>query len=326
MSNLFRSTVIKGNRLTDFAQSTATVGIVIPFGHGEFVTDGNVIWAALPPKEHVSRKRQGKGGVKQETYTYTMSYAVAFARGELYGYKWIKRNGKVVYTSDPNAPIDDIAYAQKWLQKTTLYYGRRSQLPDSTIESYEGSGRVSAFRDIGYIVVEDDDVTEGGGAVPTYEACVVATPPEVYLTSKPYAQLFAVAAGTSAGIGGVTLRDLLVEGGLSDETESGAAPTGGSIQFKSTPWFRDETTSGAAPTGGIIKLSPVGQFYDEITSGAAPSGGFLYAPPSGQFYDEITGGAAPTGGFVQWPDVGKVLMTEDGKAILDESGKAIITG
>ena len=188
MSNLFRSTVIKGNRLTDFAQSTATVGIVIPFGHGEFVTDGNVIWAALPPKEHVSRKRQGKGGVKQETYTYTMSYAVAFALGELYGYKWIKRNGKVVYTTDPNAPIDDKAYAQKWLQKATLYYGRRSQLPDSTIESYEGSGRVSAFRDIGYIVVEDDDVTEGGGAVPTYEACVIATPPEAYLTSKPYAQ------------------------------------------------------------------------------------------------------------------------------------------
>lgn len=212
MSSLFATTIIKGNRLTDFAQSTATVGVVIPFGWGRFASNGNVIFAPLPPNEHVTRKRQGKGGTKTETYTYTLSYAVAFARGPIYGYLWIKRNGKVVYTTDPNAPIEDLAYSAKWLEKATLYYGTPDQLPDSTIESHAGTGMVSAFRFLAYIVVEEDDVTEGGGAVPTYEACVIATPPEAYLTSPPYPIEFVEAVITSQNyIGGQlpTLRDAI---------------------------------------------------------------------------------------------------------------------
>lgn len=185
--SLFGGGTIKGNRITDFAQTTATVGVVIPFGYGKFPADGNVTFADLPPKESVTTKKQGKGGIKQETYNYSLSYAVAFCKGPIYGYLWIKRNGKVVYTTDPNAPAEDKAYAQKWLQKATLYYGTMEQLPDSTIEAAKGTGKVSAFRGLAYIVVEEDDVTEGGGAVPTYEAAVVATPPEVYMTSRPYA-------------------------------------------------------------------------------------------------------------------------------------------
>lgn len=184
--SLFGGGTIKGNRITDFAQTTATVGIVIPYGYGVFPVDGNVIFADLPPKESVTTKKQGKGGVKQETYNYSLSYAIAFCKGPIYGFLWIKRNGKVVYTTDPNAPIDDVAYSQKWLQKATLYYGTLDQLPDSTIEAVKGSGKVSGFRGLAYIVVENDDVTEGGGAVPTYEAAVIASPPEVYVTSKPY--------------------------------------------------------------------------------------------------------------------------------------------
>lgn len=186
MSGLFKATVIKGNKLTEFAQTTATVGVPIPFGHGRFPTDGNVIFAALPPKETRTVKRQGKGGVKQESFTYSMSYAVSFCLGPIYGFWWIKRNGKVVYSSDPAAPVEDAAYAAKWLQKATLYYGTATQLPDSTIEAVKGSGQVSGFHYLAYIVLEGDDVTEGGGAVPSYEAVPIATPPEAYLTSRPY--------------------------------------------------------------------------------------------------------------------------------------------
>lgn len=185
MSGIFGTTVIKGNRLTDFTNTTATVGTTIPWGAGRFVVPGNVIWAALPPKTQRKLVRQGKGGVKQETFTYTMSYAVGFSKA-IYGYWWIKRNGKIVYTNDPNAPIEDKQYAAKWLQKATLYIGGEDQLPDPTIESYEGMGQVPAHKDIAYIVLEDDDVTNEGGAVPSYEACVIASPPDVFLTSKPY--------------------------------------------------------------------------------------------------------------------------------------------
>lgn len=187
MSGLFGSTVIKGNRLTDFASTGARVGTPLPFGYGEFVVEGNIIWAPLPPKETRRVRRQGKGGVKQETFTYTLSYAFGLASGPIYGVKWIKRNGKIVYTTDPNAPVEDAAFAAKWLEKATIYYGTKTQLPDSTIESYEGTGQVSAFRDLCYVVIEEEDVTQNGGAPASYQACLLGSPPEFYLTSEPYA-------------------------------------------------------------------------------------------------------------------------------------------
>ena len=186
MSGLFGSTTIKGTRITDFSGTSAEVGKAIPFGHGSYPVDGFIGWAPLPPVEHRQVKRQGKGGVKQETFTYTLSYAVMFCKGPTFGYRWIKRNGKVVYTTDPNAPLEDKAYAAKWAQRVNFYSGQRDQLPDSLIESYEGVGNVSGFPFITYFTVEDEDVTDNGGAPPNYEAVVIATPPEAYLTSKPY--------------------------------------------------------------------------------------------------------------------------------------------
>ena len=185
MSGLFKSTVIPGNRLTDFTQSSASVGGVMMWGFGQYVAPGNIIWAPLPPKEHRKVTRQGKGGVKQETFSYTLSHAAAFGRKRIHGYWWIERNGKIVYSQDPNAPVEDQAYSQKWLQRATLYYGTKTQLPDSTIESYEGSGQVSAFRNVPYIVLEDDDVTDNAGAAPSYRACIIASGVS-YATSPPY--------------------------------------------------------------------------------------------------------------------------------------------
>ena len=185
MSGLFGSITIRGNRLTEFGGTTATVGTPIPFGYGAYQCDGNVIFAALPPKEHVTKKKQGKGGVKTEEYTYTMSYAVAFCAGPIFGFLTIKRNGKVVYTTDPNAKVEDRVYAARWARKATFYYGTETQLPDSTIEAYKGAGKVSAFRGIAYIVVEDDDVTAEAGSVPQYEAIVLASS-ELNVTTPPY--------------------------------------------------------------------------------------------------------------------------------------------
>ena len=186
MSGLFGSTTIKGTRITDFTQTSASVGTPIPFGYGRFVATGNVVFAALPPKETRTVKRQGKGGVKQETFTYSMSYAIGFSIGPIFGYYWIKRNGKVVYTQDPNVPIEDKEYATKWSANVQFYFGERSQLPSSIIESYKGTGKVSAMKHLAYIVPDQDDVTNEGGSVPSYEACVIATPPEAYLTTHPY--------------------------------------------------------------------------------------------------------------------------------------------
>ncbi|WP_296247939.1 hypothetical protein [uncultured Stenotrophomonas sp.] len=202
---------VRGPRLSDSMAQTSTVGGVIPFGYGRYVTGGNIVWCDRLI-EHVKRQRQGKGASsKTTTYTYTRSYAVGVCQGEIYGFLWIKRNGKKVYTSDPAATAEEKAYSSKWLQKVTLYRGGESQMPDSTIVAVEGAGNVSPFRGLAYIVVENDDLTDLSGAIPQYEFCVVATPPEAYLTSHPYTQYFEDSASITPMFGGASSRALLIE-------------------------------------------------------------------------------------------------------------------
>lgn len=302
MSGLFGSTVIKGNRLTEFSETTATVGTVKPWGYGRFTSGGNVIFAPLPPKEHVTKKRQGKGGVKQEVYTYTLSYALGFCKGPIYGYWWIKRRGKVVWTQDPNAPIEDTAYATKWAEKATFYFGTKDQLPDSTIESYEGTGQVSAFRDDAYIVVEDDDVTDGGGAVPTYEACVIASPPEAYLTSHPYPVFIEEHASYGVTPTDGLLRLVMFETTSTEEAVYGVVPTGGQLRtnFVSTGAQPSQASYALVPTGGLLRSAIVstGAQPSQASYGLVPTGGSLAVKllttnvqPSQASY-----GLTPTGG------------------------------
>lgn len=176
---------VKGPQITDAASQTSSVGMPLPFGYGTFATSGNVIWAD-ELKEHVKRQRQGKGGgAKTTTYTYTRSYAIGVCEGPIYGFLMIRRNGKTVYNSDPNAPVADKDYSAKWLQRATLYYGDETQMPDSTIEAVEGAGNVSAFRGLAYIVIENEDLTDLAGAVPQYEFIVQATSVG-YMTTRPY--------------------------------------------------------------------------------------------------------------------------------------------
>lgn len=257
MSGLFGATIIKGTRLTDFGQTTVSVGQPIPFGYGRFRCDGNIIAAKLPPKETRSVKRQGKGGVKTEEFSYDTSYAIAFCEGPIYGYWQITRQGKVVYSQDPNVPVEDKAYAQKWLQKATLHYGTPDQLPDSVLESIRGTGMVSGHHYLAYISLAGDDVTSNGGAVPTYEAVPMATPPEAYLTSHPYpAFIEEFAAVNVVPIGGET-RIILHEYSLPSELANvGVEPIGGEMREPLVLYnLPTETASfSVLPTGGILRL------------------------------------------------------------------------
>lgn len=296
MSGIFGTTVIKGNRLTDFTTTTATVGTTIPWGAGRFVASGNAIWAALPPKEQRKLVRQGKGGVKQETFTYTMSYAIGFTKA-IYGYWWIKRNGKMVYTNDPNAPIEDQQYAAKWLEKATLYNGGEDQLPDPTIESYEGMGQVPAHKDISSIVLEDDDVTNEGGAVPSYEACVIATPPEAYLTSHPYPQFTSDNVTLAFAPTGGELYQITEYGATDDAVSLSFVPTGGELVEVEPPELEaDNVELLFVPTDGTLKTSPVGVALDEVDLSFLPTDGELKDSPTGAFSDKTNLSFVPTGG------------------------------
>lgn len=271
MSGLFGSTTIKGTRITDFAKTSADVGSTIPFLYGRAPVTGNVGFAALPPKETRNVKKQGKGGVKQESFTYSTSYCILFCRGPINGWWWIKRNGKVVYTQDPEAPIDDAEYAAKWAARVQMFNGTMSQMPSSIIESYKGAGRVSPFRGIAGIVIPHEDVTDGGGAIPSYEAVPMASPSEVYFTSHPYDQYAEDASSYRPRLTGGELR-LLVREAESDE-ESSYRPQlmGGYLGIKLLSVGEDERSSySPALTGGLLK-SP-------LVDAAAPLEKAAYAP------------------------------------------------
>lgn len=302
MSGLFKATVIKGTRITDFSTTSAEVGRPIPFGYGSIPVDGTVIWCPLPPTEHRDVKRQGKGGVKQETFTYTLSYAILFLRGRSYGYRWIKRNGKVVYTTDPNAPIEDQEYAAKWAERVTFHDGAIDQLPDALIEAHEGVGNVSGFPLDSYIAIEEEDVTENGGAPPNYEAVIIATPPEAFLTSLPYAQQFASEASSSFSVESVTVRQLRIYADAgSDSFHLTPRPVGGELVnlLKSASAPPDGFEFGPVPTEGSLALAIqyATQKKDGFEFGPVPIGGSLVAIPIGtQEKDGFEFGPVPIGG------------------------------
>ena len=305
MGGLFGSTTIKGTRITDFAQTSAEVGKPTPLGYGRFPVDGNVIWAHLPPIEVRRVKRVGGwlSGTKQETFVYITNYAIAFCLGPIYGFWTIKRNGKVVYSTDPNAPVEDQDYSQKWLERATLYYGSMNQLPDSTIESFEGSGKVSALRGLAYIVIEGEETPDG--AIAQYEAVPIATPPEAYLTSKPYAQYFEAAAGTGASIGWITLRQLLIDAeSAPDSSAASLVPVGGglvSILFDADQ-DADNSAASLVPVGGSLRVALLLATQQSDNSGASltPISGALGDIPVGKQATDNSGASlTPVGGSLR---------------------------
>lgn len=277
MSGIFGSTTIKGTRITDFAKTSADVGSTIPFLYGRAPVTGNVIFAALPPKENRQVKRQGKGGVKQETFTYTTSYAIAFCRGPIQGYWWIKRNGKVVYSQDPAAPIEDKDYAAKWAAKVMMYNGTSSQMPSSMIEAIKGTGRVSAFRYLAYIAVPDEDVTDGGGAIPSYEAVPIASPAEVWLTSKPYPQHVIDNAAVSMRLSSAALTTKLKRATAFDNLNLDAAVTWGVLRdaYVKLPYHDDINLDAALVAGQLKRLIVQYNYDDNISLSASIEGGTL---------------------------------------------------
>jgi hypothetical protein len=171
------TTKVSGSRLSDASAQTSSVGGTITQGSGTFPSSGNLIWTTGLIEKKVKKKSGGKGGggVTTTSYEYYRSYAIGVSLGEIDGYVIIRRNGKVVYTTDPSSSVDDVAYSREWASKVTMYLGTESQMPDPTIESVEGAGNVSAFRGLAYIVVKNDDLTDVLGAVPTYEFVVKRT-------------------------------------------------------------------------------------------------------------------------------------------------------
>ena len=146
-----------GAKLGEQKVQISTYGSRIPTLYGKNRVAGNVIWATKYVEHRHEESQGGKGGPKYTTvnFTYTCSFAIGLADCELFSIERIWADGNLITP----------AY--------TFYPGSETQMPDATIEGYEGVGNAPAYRGLAYVVFEDFDLTNYGNRIPvlTFE-CV----------------------------------------------------------------------------------------------------------------------------------------------------------
>jgi hypothetical protein len=206
---------VSGPRLNDLNVQSSAVGAPIPIVYGTYAISGNVIWSS-GIIEAVSKKKQGgKGGPTQttKTYSYSVNCAVGVCEGEVNGISRIWADAKLIYDARPQLDGEsDADYAARavasaaLLANAEIYLGSAAQLADPTIESFEGVGNVSAFRDLVYVVFSNFQLDEYGNRIPNFrfEVSTVASGSgqQVFTTSGTWVRPSSVGDVTVTAIGG----------------------------------------------------------------------------------------------------------------------------
>jgi len=150
----------EGPRLADLSVQTSTYGKMIPVVYGNVRIAGNIIWSQ-PIKETATTTTStagGKGGggrVTQSstTYNYSVTLAIGICEGPIDEVQRVWADALQLDLSQGNY---------------TIYKGVETQLPDSIIESFEGSGNVPAYRGMAYVVIEDFPLAAFGNRIPNF--------------------------------------------------------------------------------------------------------------------------------------------------------------
>lgn len=166
-----------GPRLGDLKVQTSTYGNMIPRVYGRFRLAGNVIWSTdileRPTTTTVSQGGKGGGGASEQTqttYSYDVNMAVAICEGIILGIRKIWANGKLIYNVGEDTDIETNLAS---LTNFTVYQGTEDQMPDPTIEAWEGVGNVQAFRGTAYIVFNNFQLADYGNRPPNFEFEVI---------------------------------------------------------------------------------------------------------------------------------------------------------
>lgn len=184
---------IEAQRLGELSEQTAKEGEPRPivYGIGRPI-GGNIMYMSQPVKRMVKTyvgKAGGKGGGKKKkqyqdvehVYRY---YAIRVCEGPITGFRRIWRNGALVYDARKGS-----AWGAKnnhlFFKNFRLYTGSWDQMPDSMLQSRWGMD-IPAHRGTAYLVADNEDLTDFGGAIPQWQF-EVARSEGYYLTSRPYA-------------------------------------------------------------------------------------------------------------------------------------------
>ncbi len=169
--------VQEGPRLNDLRVQASTYGVGIPYVAGTMRLAGNLIWTSgISESVTETTEEVGKGGgqeVTTRTYSYFASFAVGVGEGPIAGVRRIWADGELIF--DANATdLNAIAAAGAVGGQITVYTGSETQLPDPTMEAFEGAGNVPAHRGLAYVVFASYDITRWG-RIPNLEFEVVGT-------------------------------------------------------------------------------------------------------------------------------------------------------
>lgn len=125
----------------DLRTQTSGYGLPIPKVIGEQRLAGNIIWAQ-PLQPYELDEDTGQVG-------YKLTCAIALCEGEVVGWNRIWINDELVVDCTDGVARPGVG---------KFYRGTDTQLPDPTIESYEGVGNVPGYRGICYVVLNEFDL------------------------------------------------------------------------------------------------------------------------------------------------------------------------
>lgn len=170
---------IEGPRLGDLKVSSATYGNPIPRVYSAFRVSGNMIWSKpILETRHATRSNAGgKGGggkkVKQISYTYSQSFAMAVCEGEIVGLRRIWANGELIYNASASADSATLQASGQIAADITVYSGSEDQSPDSLIQADIGVADTPAYRGTAYVVFSNLQLAKYGNRTPNLEFEVV---------------------------------------------------------------------------------------------------------------------------------------------------------
>lgn len=146
-------------KLSEISLQTSTYNKIIPLVYGTNKIAGNIIWLGDVREvrnDNTTTIQIGKGQKIKQTsidYFYYLSFAVALCHGEISELKNVWADSTL---------LDMNNYSHRF------YPGTSDQMPDSLLEAIDGVGRVSAYRDLCYIVFEDFPLSEFNNRIPNF--------------------------------------------------------------------------------------------------------------------------------------------------------------
>ncbi|WP_444890050.1 hypothetical protein [Microbulbifer sp. DLAB2-AA] len=231
---IFGTTTIQGRKFDKIQLQTskAVVPRQIIFGRVKPVI-GNII-ATTPPKivKKKQKQKSGKGGGKTEVVNEEVyrTYAIRICEGPITGICKVWRNNELVYDRDSTDPIQ-IDNNQAFLQLAEFFLGGFQQVPSAVMQAAFGINNVPAYRGTCYLVIDNENLTSTGGAIPQY-AFEVERSEGFTLSSKPYPLESEEALQIEPAVRRIELRDYLHTVNVSEALA--IAPSINAIDLKTT--------------------------------------------------------------------------------------------